>query len=773
MKKKIETDDKNTKIKKSTEVAEVESVKEEKAVAKKSTKTVPLKKLPKIFKKTYTEKKLNKKIYKKVFVPEDKKYLESIFVQSGVKGKKQIPIFAIPKESMFAKKDVARLKVLAKEIKKQKGRIKFGPLFAVLIFIAAIGIAFSLTKNIIIKKAIQSTCESIFEAKCDIASVDLRFFDSSFKLKGLEIANKNEPMKNLVSIESIILDFDLTQLLRAKFVADELSINGVDSNTDRKTSGDISEKKLKKLQKKKEKQAKKAAKQTQESAVMKSLKEKSGNAMGTIKNSFAELFAQYNPENIIKNCYANLQSPEFAKTTEANVNELIKKWQAKPAELETKVNELTKSSQELLNLDLDSLKTNPTKLKEVIANFNTVLDNSKTIKAETQTVMNDIKKDVDYVSNLSSQIQDTINHDMNLVGNEISKFTSLNLSDGTQFISGLFDNVMYEFLGKYYPYVKKATDKLLQMKNKPNLALPKNKEEKTEIKPKRERLAGRNISYKSDIPSLWIKKASGSGPNFSFQGNNICSDMDKLGKPAIVDFSMDLLGMAHKANLTIDTRSSSTAPLILANYNCDNVALNLPAKTFGSAPGVPDIISKGNLDFVAKVFENDGFELSGTSSFRDMTITTTPFEPVFASDIYSGILAGIKEMILNIQAGFTVSSGLNLKVSSDVDKKITNALSSEMTKQFASIKKAAEEEISKKLNESTGGALGKISDFNQIKTKLDGITKAADSIQEKIEAKKKEAEKLITGKIDSAVEDTKDKLKSNAKDSLKNLKNLF
>ena len=36
-----------------------------------------------------------------------------------------------------------------------------------------------------------------------------------------------------------------------------------------------------------------------------------------------------------------------------------------------------------------------------------------------------------------------------------------------------------------------------------------------------------------------------------------------------------------------------------------------------------------------------------------------------------------------------------------------------MTKQFASIKKAAEEEISKKLNESTGGALGKISDFNQ------------------------------------------------------------
>jgi hypothetical protein len=130
-------------------------------------------------------------------------------------------------------------------------------------------------------------------------------------------------------------------------------------------------------------------------------------------------------------------------------------------------------------------------------------------------------------------------------------------------------------------------------------------------------------------------------------------------------------------------------------------------------------------------------------------------------------------MILNIQAGFTTSSGLNLKISSDVDKKISNALSSEMTKQFASIKESTEAELSKKLSESTGGALRKINEFNQINSKLDGINKTADSIREKIEAKKKEAENLITGKIDSAVDDAKDKLKSNAKDSLKNLKNLF
>ena len=58
-------------------------------------------------------------------------------------------------------------------------------------------------------------------------------------------------------------------------------------------------------------------------------------------------------------------------------------------------------------------------------------------------------------------------------------------------------------------------------------------------------------------------------------------------------------------------------------------------------------------------------------------------------------------------------------------------------------------------------------------TNLEAEKAAAVAKQAALEAKKKEAEKLITGKIDSAVEDTKDKLKSNAKDSLKNLKNLF
>ena len=198
----------------------------------------------------------------------------------------------------FEKKELNRLTTMAAEIKQNKGRIKLMPLIATVAFVAAIIIALTLTKNIIARKVITSTCESIFEAKCDIDYLNISFIKSTFNMKGWQVANKKEPMKNLFSVESVTFDFDMNQLLKARFVANELSILGVDTNTDRKYSGDISAKRLAKIQKKKEKEAKKKTKQNEKSAFMVSLDSKKDAAMGTLKDSISGLFDQYNPQTI-------------------------------------------------------------------------------------------------------------------------------------------------------------------------------------------------------------------------------------------------------------------------------------------------------------------------------------------------------------------------------------------------------------------------------------------------------------------------------------------
>ena len=333
--------------------------------APKELKTYPLKKLPKIYKKTYTQKQLNKKLLNKLYIPEDQKYVQDLFKESG-KNKKDLALYTVPKDTLFEKKEVARLKTIYLEIKQNKGRIKLLPLLVTIAFIAAVIITLTLTKNLIARKVITSTCESIFEAKCDIDYLNISFIKSTFNMKGWQVANKKQPMKNLFSVESMTFDFDMNQLLKARFVANELSVLGVDTNTDRKYSGDISAQRLAKIQKKKAKQAKKKAKQNEKSAFMLSLESKKDAAMSTLKDSVSGLFDQYNPETILKEVQNNLQTPGVSKQVQDEAKALVEKYKAKPEEIKTKLATVQESAQTLANIDVDSLKSNPTKIKETV-----------------------------------------------------------------------------------------------------------------------------------------------------------------------------------------------------------------------------------------------------------------------------------------------------------------------------------------------------------------------------------------------------------------------
>ena len=67
---------------------------------------------------------------------------------------------------------------------------------------------------------------------------------------------------------------------------------------------------------------------------------------------------------------------------------------------------------------------------------------------------------------------------MNFANSEINKIKSLNISDGTKLISGMFENVACDVLGKYYPYVTQGVDYLLELKAKQASQPKKEKAEK-------------------------------------------------------------------------------------------------------------------------------------------------------------------------------------------------------------------------------------------------------------------------------------------------------
>lgn len=727
-----------------------------------------MKKIPSLFRKKYTAKKLEKKIYKKLYVPDDKKYVKGLFTEVEKKGAKQIPIYAIPadKAEQLAKKDMKRLKLLAKQIKKQKGRVNFVPLIVTIAFIAAIPICFSMFKNIIIKKAITVACENIFEAKTDIEKVDFKFLDSSLKIKKIEIANKNDYMKNLVDIGSITIDFDLGQLLRKRFVADELSVLDVNSGTERKTSGELPPAKEKKIKKQKAK----AEKEASESKLGKALSDKKAVAANSLEKNITGLFNQFNPETLMQNYAAQLQTPAISKQVQEQIPQIVAKWQAKPAEVQKTVDELQKSVNEIMSFDYSAVQNNPLKIKEFIESLDATYKNIEKVKNDANGVLNSFNADIAEADGLRKTVQNAVTHDMNFANSEINKIKSLNVSDGTKLISGMFENVACDVLGKYYPYAQKGVSYLLELKSK-QASKPKTEKVKKEKKKYSvKRAPGRDIFYRQDkVPALWIKKMAGSGPNFFAQATDIASNQDIINKPAKIDFNMDLWNLQHTAKLVVDFRTETKEPLVRADYGLKNIPLNIPAEKFGEYPGVPSFDAKCAVDAIFKIFDDEGFEITGKGLLTDLKISTVPFEPEYASKIYSSVMGRINTVRASMTSGFTISDGLKMALDSDADVQVINSIKKEMEAQLAGIKENLKAELTKRINEASGGALGQFGSLDDIKSKLTGSVGQANGYEKQLTQKRSEAEKQLKGKAEEATKKATDSAKKEIGNQLKKL----
>lgn len=773
------TDEDSKKTKKSanskTEIVKADEKSKKITKIKKTAKTKKIK-VPSLFKKKYTQKSLDKKIYKRIFIADDKKFLQNYIKQVGTKTKKneEIPLYSIPRDIEITKKAQKQLVTIAKSIKKQKSGFKFGPLIAVVAFIFAVGITVTLTKNLVCRKIITSTCESIFEAKCDIGYLNLKFLDSSFTIKNFEVANKKDPMKDLFSIENLNLDFDFPQLLKAHFVIEDISVLGIETGKERTTSGDISAKRLAKIQKKKAKKAAKEAKKTENTGFMIALKDKVVNLTTT---EISSLFEQYNPQTIIENCYTQLETPKMSEDVKNQIAKINDEWKKTPETLTTKIDSVKTSVNAIANYDFSSIQNNSTKIKEALETINSAITEVNSLKEETTKVANNLKNQANEVSDLSKKLTDAITHDKNLAQDEISKITSFKLSDVKNIISGYFDKLGYSLLGKYYPYVYKAVNKLLEIKNSSSSSTKKTK---TKIVAGT-RQSGRNVYFIGDTtPRFWLKNFRASGFGISANAVNVSSDQDALGKPAEANFTLSKNNIAHNAKLVVDTRRSSSAPLINADYNCSSFPINLPSSLFGGGQGVPTFDATSKFSANAKIYDAEGFTISGNGDFTNLKITAEAFEPEYAYNIYAGVLSKITSMTLGVTAGYKSSDGLIMNISTDANQKFANALVAEMQTQLASVKKSVEEQLSAKITELTGGALGEVSSFDDIKAKITNAQSSVDELSKQLEAKKQEATNLLTSKVDEvknqatqkateAANQATEKAKEAASDKLKGL----
>ena len=708
------------------------------AKSKKPEKTVSAKKLPGIFKKTYKEKAYSKNLLKKFYIEADKKFVEKLYSPS--QDKKGRNIMVCNKSAEITKSDLKRYKLIAKQIKMQKGGIKLVPLIAVAVLVAVLSAGVSLFKNIIIEKAITSAMQGIFGAKTDIAKVDFQFFNASLEINGLEQANKDSPMKNLFQIDSIKTSFNLTDLLRGKFHAENLSVEGVAIDTERKKSGELP---IKPAKTKEEKQT--------ESALSAKKQELSEEASAKLK----EMFDSYNPEKMLENLQNELKSPAVASQISTDVQQKVEKWSSLPAELQEKVNAFSKNVNDIANTDFSKIN-DVAKLKSTLEKINSTAKSGEELKKLIEKSNSDLFSDSKAIADYSNKIQTAIKSDYALVDSKISEMKSVLSPAGlNEIMTNAVQSVLYQMCGKYYPYVSKGLNAALSAQKSSSEKKTAKSAEKTE-KTVMTRHPGRTVFFKQDtVPTLFIENVTASGyeyktDNLLFKGNakNIANNQNMTGKPTDISADFKIAGNPNNASVKIDARTNTNSPLVTASYTGSGIPVNADAQVFA-------FTSKSTIKAKMTADTNGKVSLNGVLDMNISDMTGMQFDVEKLSELYNTALSNISRLTVDFSIGINEDKTMTISLNNldSLASQLTTPVVKTLTAELNSIAADARSSAAKLLSEKTGVATEKIEQFTNIKNSVNSSKESVNNLQKKLEQKKKQINDQITNSTKAAAGD--------------------
>lgn len=711
---------------------------EEGGKKRKKQKVFPAKKLPGIFKKNYKANQIEKKLFKKIYVSSDKTLVQSLFEENPKKPGR----LYVPRDKMIEKIDFKRLKLIAKDVKKQKASFKLVPFLAVLILLASAYFAVIAFKNPLAKKGLTFIMQKAFGARTDISWVNVQFMRATITIGKLQQANKKSPMKNLFQIDKVEISFNLTELLRGKFDARNIEVSGLALDTDRTYSGELPQ-----AQKKESKPNPKVE------AMLAEINRRKDAAIVAAQKSIEDAFAEYNPVNMIANVQENLKSPEVAKETQAQVEEAVERWKAKPDEIKTQVetfaantNAFVKQVDSITRTDFSKMN-NPleiqnfgTQIKTSIEQANALISQSKEMTNTVQGVVEDIKSDSLKVKDISQQVTNALKEDTALVKTQLDKITSFNLDTGTKIVGNALDSAMYAMVGSYYPYLVQGVNYAMELKAKSSNSSKEEQKKAALLQPRHERLSGTDIYWKYDsVPKFLIENVQFSGLGVSARGTQISSDMDKRGAPATVTASYQQgETRKHNAHVLVDARTKTSNPLVGAEYSGNNYPLGF------SMPYL-NLDSNTTITGTVAVEKNGVVSIGGELNMARLALTADEFEPAIAYRFYTAALGAIDSLVVGVQIGLDDSHRLSLNISSDLDKRFNTILKTVVNNELKVLISEAHVQLTKLLNEQCAGVMDKISEFvnieglvNEQGVNMEGVNKMLNEKRGALEAKMRE-----------------------------------
>ncbi|MBN2554050.1 MAG: hypothetical protein JXB06_14835 [Spirochaetales bacterium] len=450
-------------------------------------------KAPKLFKTEIGERRFDKNILGRIHVESERAFVLQLYGK-GPEGRYRRP-------PELSEEQIGRLKQLAGSIRKNRGVVRTGKVSLLTILAAALLVFNFAFKNRIAGRSLERALEAVFEARSEVADLDLRILAGRLSFGHLSVADRDQPMQNLFELGPTVMDLNTNALLKGRVVVSNLESREIRWLTPRQTSGAL------------------PGDEEEE--------ERSAREGGIIRRLSALDLGALDARALLDEQLDRLDSPVQIAALNGRLEELQVRWQGTVEQGRADVDELAGRIESVRSIDVGSLDTIP-ELQQAVTDIQQAAGALDRVSRDLQDADSRIKEDQQEVAAARRAFRESVDSDLSY----LTSLSDLSSGELRNLVSDLAAGYLERSLGRFYGYARRAwgyAGKLIARKGE-------KKEEKSERREGNRMDRGIDVPFApAQYPRFLLENAGASVQDTSrtVQGSlrNVSSNPELVGSP--------------------------------------------------------------------------------------------------------------------------------------------------------------------------------------------------------------------------------------------------
>ena len=586
-----------------------------------------------------------------------------------------------------------------------------------------------------IESGFEYAAEEVVGAKVEIDDLQVTFSPLGIKWSKIQVANPQHPWKNLFETGDVHFAMDFNQLLRGKYIVDELTVSGLVIDTQRKSDGSLDPDRRKRALLAGDKFT---FSKLADDALKNMINYTPLFDVNMLKNGF-------NADSLVKKL--DMKTLKHVDTLKRRVDELNNQWLTVKSDFETQ-------KQKVLELKKQIEVINPDQLNDVQSISSAIITVDKSIKTfdEIKNLVDNksvtVKSSIQQTVTSIGQVDDFVKSDFEKL-KSMARLPSINKNGIAQLLVG---TEMYKRAQNYLMMADKARTEIKQYQGQPDY----------EEAP---RMAGQDIKFPTDkyYPKFWIKKiVITGGTNSTSQINiqatgsafNISENQKVTGFPTTISLegtanntrTLKLTGLIDRRNKTpIDKFSASLTGVPISNFN------------LGKSDFIPTTISNGIINSELEIsVPGKNFDASAKFNLKNIALHFDAEPKNTVEELVQKALSGIREFNVKFRL-WNTGGPFDIALSTDLDEVLTQRISAVLGEEVAKL----QSQLKQKFDAVVQTELKKFNDLyksklSEINNQMAGYQSLLNEQLSIVESKKQE----LTNQLDKQKQNfLKDKLK--------------